>query len=110
MDSRLVFLRPLGLRLFILKHREKLKAEIKARQAIVQKSLGMNIEGLICSYLLKEDSNALSVQQHLIDEGFLVGAIRPPTVPKPILRLIPRLGESTEALETLCHLIQKENF
>jgi 8-amino-7-oxononanoate synthase len=96
--------------LFILKHREKLKAEIKARQAIVQKSLGMNIEGLICSYPLKEDSNALSVQQHLIDEGFLVGAIRPPTVPKPILRLIPRLGESTEALETLCHLIQKENF
>ncbi|MCD8478120.1 MAG: hypothetical protein LRY68_09735 [Sulfurospirillum sp.] len=43
-------------------------------------------------------------------KGFLVGAIRPPTVMKPILRLIPRLGESSEALEMLCHEIQKGHF
>ncbi len=96
--------------LFILKHKEKLKAEIKARQAIVHTCLGISIEGLICSYPLSEGIDALSVQQRLIDKGFLVGAIRPPTVPKPILRLIPRLGESSEALKALCSLIQKENF
>ena len=96
--------------LFILKNRVHLKADIEARQAVVQTMLGIKIEGLICSYPLSEGADALSVQQKLIDEGCLVGAIRPPTVPKPILRLIPRLGEDVEKLETLCSLIQKGSF
>lgn len=96
--------------LYILKNRVSLKAEIEVRQAVVQSVLGIKIEGLICSYPLSEGVDALSVQQRLIEEGFLVGAIRPPTVPKPILRLIPRLGESVESLEALCSLIQKGSF
>jgi len=96
--------------LYILKHKEKLKTEIKQRQKCVETLLGQKIDGLICSYLLKEGQDALAVQQTLIEEGFLVGAIRPPTVPKPILRLIPRLGESVERLEKLCTLIQKGAF
>jgi len=96
--------------LYCLKNRSPLKAEIAKRQAVVQTVLGVKIEGLICSYPLSEGADALGVQQRLIDAGFLVGAIRPPTVPKPILRLIPRLGESVEKLETLCSLIQKGSF
>lgn len=96
--------------LYILKNRIKLKAEIAKRQAVVETILGAKIDGLICSYPLREGADALSVQQNLIAEGFLVGAIRPPTVPKPILRIIPRLGESVEQLETVCHLIQKGSF
>ena len=96
--------------LYILKHKEKLKTEIKQRQKCVETLLGQKIDGLICSYLLKEGHDALSVQQKLIEEGFLVGAIRPPTVAKPILRIIPRLGESVEKLETLCQLIEKGAF
>ena len=95
---------------YLLKNRAKLKADIVARQRVVQEQLGITIEGLICSYPLSEGANALSVQQRLIEEGFLVGAIRPPTVPKPILRIIPRLGESVEQLSTLCQLIQKGAF
>ncbi|WP_263833301.1 aminotransferase class I/II-fold pyridoxal phosphate-dependent enzyme [Sulfurospirillum oryzae] len=96
--------------LYILKNHAALKAEIEAHQAVVQTILGLKIEGLICAYPLSEGVDALSVQQNLIDEGFLVGAIRPPTVPKPILRLIPRLGESVESLKTVCSLIQKGSF
>lgn len=96
--------------MYILKNKAKLRAQIAARHAVVQNSLGLKIDGLICSYPLREDSSALEVQQRLIEEGFLVGAIRPPTVPKPILRLIPRLGESVERLEKLCTLIQKGAF
>lgn len=96
--------------LYCLKNRSSLKAEIAKRQAVVQTVLGVKIEGLICSYPLSEGADALAIQQRLIEEGFLVGAIRPPTVPKPILRLIPRFGESVEKLETLCSLIQKGSF
>jgi len=96
--------------LYSLKNKSPLKAEIAKRQAVVQTVLGVKIEGLICSYPLSVRVDALRVQQSLIEEGFLVGAIRPPTVPTPILRLIPRLAESVERLETLCSLIQKGSF
>ena len=96
--------------LYILKNKRILQSEIKARQASVQKHLGVTIEGLICSYPLHEGTDALCVQNTLIEEGFLVGAIRPPTVSKPILRLIPRLSESLESLESLCLSIRKGSF
>jgi 8-amino-7-oxononanoate synthase len=96
--------------LYILKNRAKLRVEIATRQAVIKNILNVKIDGLICSYPLREDAHALDVQQGLIEEGFLVGAIRPPTVPKPILRLIPRLGESVAQLEKLCVHIQKGAF
>lgn len=93
--------------LYILKNKEQLQAQIKERQAIIETSFEKKIEGLIFAYTLPEGSDALLVQQKLIDEGFLVGAIRPPTVSKPILRIIPRLGECKEALQSLCDLVKK---
>lgn len=93
--------------LYILKHKERLIAQIKERQALIASFFEQKIEGLIFAYSLKEGTDALLVQQGLIDNGFLVGAIRPPTVTKPILRIIPRLGESVESLNLVCALIQK---
>lgn len=93
---------------FILKNKATLKADIVARQKSIEAHLGIAMPGLICSYLLPEGADALEIQKRLIDAGFLVGAIRPPTVAKPILRIIPRLGESVEKLNALCSHIQKE--
>lgn len=96
--------------LYILKHHHELKIAIKERQALVQNSLGILMDGLICAYTLHENSDALDVQNTLLEKGFIVGAIRPPTVVKPILRLIPRLAEPLEKLEILCQEIQKGHF
>lgn len=96
--------------LYLMRHKTKLKAEIEKRQSLVLQHLDIRMEGLICAYPLAEGRDALQVQNALMHKGFLVGAIRPPTVMKPILRLIPRLGESSEALEMLCHEIQKGHF
>ena len=93
--------------LYLLKNRVKIKAEIEQRQALLSRALGMSIEGLICAYPLKEGVDALGVQRLLMEKGFLVGAIRPPTVEKPILRIIPQLGESLESLESLCDVLKK---
>lgn len=96
--------------LSILTHKEQFKHAIAKRQEVVKKYLGMELKSLICAHVLKEGSDALQIQARLIEEGFLVGAIRPPTVAKPILRIIPRLGESVEDLEKLCAFITKEAF
>ena len=92
---------------YLEKHKVKLAHEIAKRQEIIQTALGQTMKGMICSYPLAIGTDALVVQQKLLDEGFLVGAIRPPTVPSPILRIIPRLSESIHTLEALCESIAK---
>lgn len=91
----------------LLKHKEALKAAIEVRQACVKELLGIDMQGLICSYRLPEGKDALLIQQKLIEAGFLVGAIRPPTVKNPILRIIPRVSNTHVSLEQLCMLVQK---
>jgi 8-amino-7-oxononanoate synthase len=91
----------------LLKNKEHLIEEIVKRQACVKTELGIHMEGLICSYPLDEKSDALLVQKKLIEEGFLVGAIRPPTVKSPILRIIPRLSQTEDSLRELCAMVQK---
>ncbi len=94
--------------LYILKHKETLNEEIKKRQMIIFNTLGHTLQGLICAHPLPSNKDALHLQQTLLEKGFLVGAIRPPTVSSPILRLIPRLAHSQEELTCLCQLIQEE--
>lgn len=93
--------------LYILKNKAQLTSQIKERQAIINEAFDTKMEGLIFAYALEEGCNVLSFQQKLIEEGFLVGAIRPPTVVKPMLRIIPRLGESSEQLTILCELVKE---
>ena len=92
--------------LYMLKNKVVLKEEIARRQAVIKASFDYKIEGLIFAYALKEKEDVLQIQQALMEKGFLVGAIRPPTVVKPILRIIPRLGESCEKLQMLCDCLQ----
>ena len=94
--------------LYILKHKETLREEIKKRQAILFNTLGHTLPGLICAHPIPPNKDVLQIQQRLLEKGFLVGAIRPPTVSSPILRLIPRLAHSQEELTRLCQLIQEE--
>jgi 8-amino-7-oxononanoate synthase len=96
--------------LYLLKHHRSLKEAIVERQKKIEALLGLSMQGLICSYPMHESAQALAMQERLLREGFLVGAIRPPTVVSPILRIIPRLGEPLEALECLCSHLLKEAF
>jgi len=95
--------------LYLLTHKEALKGAIQERQRIVNAMLGIETNGLIVPFKPR-DRDVLALQNTLQAEGFLVGAIRPPTVKEPIIRLIPRLEYSTQTLETLCTLLQKESI
>ncbi len=84
---------------------KRLKDEIGKRREIIYRFFGFEMAGLIFSLELNSSVEALTLQKKLKDLGFIVAAIRPPTVSKPILRIIPRLGASVNKLETVCRFL-----
>ena len=75
--------------------------KIKARQAIVKEIVGVDSESLILALPVIDNKVTLELQKKLMQSGYLVGAIRNPTVKEPILRVIPRLGSSKESLKEM---------
>ena len=73
------------------------KEEIKKRQNL------LNIESLIYTKECKDD--ILLKNEELQQKGFLVGAIRPPTVKTPIFRVTARISEDIEKLKELKGLL-----
>ena len=95
--------------LYMLNNAEKIKSEIKLRQKIVYKELGVKVDGLIVPILVDDNEKVIEIRDELKALGFAVGAIRQPTVEKAIIRLIARLGCSPEELRELCINLAKIN-
>ncbi|MDQ1339120.1 MAG: 8-amino-7-oxononanoate synthase [Campylobacterota bacterium] len=72
---------------------------------IAHKETGIKTESLILPIPMKSSKSVLDAQEKLAKEGFVVGAIRPPTVKIPILRVILRLNE-LENLEKALKIIK----
>lgn len=94
--------------LYILKHKKDLRALITQRQNMIRNYFSQFIEGLVFPLEVKSATEALDLQEKLKAKGFLVGAIRPPTVERSILRIIPRVDIPLENFEKLCLILQKE--
>ncbi|NPA74252.1 MAG: pyridoxal phosphate-dependent aminotransferase family protein [Epsilonproteobacteria bacterium] len=91
---------------YIEKKGEKLKKKIKKRQKEAKKYFDVDIEGLILPIEFKSSTKVLHIKEKLLKKGFIVGAIRPPTVKKPILRVILRIDQ--DRLTKLLKIIKKE--
>ncbi|MRI84100.1 MAG: 8-amino-7-oxononanoate synthase [Nitratiruptor sp.] len=81
----------------LIARRKEFQVAIAKRQALAQK-FGYSMDGLILDIPCPDPIKA---QERLLQEGYLVGAIRPPTTRRPILRIIARLGEPLEAFHQL---------
>ncbi len=90
---------------YIQQHASELRQNMARRRAIVKESLGMTLTSLIVSVPVGSNSTVIAMQQALLQEGIIVGAIRPPTVDRAILRVIARLGESEAMLQFTCNFI-----
>jgi len=86
---------------YILQNREVLKKEIAKRQSIIKEIFQIKIDGLIVPLVINDNKKVLEIKNDIQDLGFSVGAIRQPTVPKAIIRLIARVGESSDDLRFL---------
>ena len=80
---------------------KKYSQAIKERQDIIKEISGVQLNALIFALPVPDNAQTIRLQEALVTKGFLVGAIRQPTVQKPILRIIPRLGSSKKALKSL---------
>ena len=90
----------------IQKNAKILRKKIAKRQALVKKVMGVEMKSLILPIEVKDNAFALFMQEGLMAQGYLVGAIRQPTVAKPILRVIPNLEISTKKLHHVLALIK----
>jgi len=91
---------------YIIKNKESLKAQILQKQKIIYEYFGIHIDGLIVPILIGDNAKVLEIKAALQNEGYAVGAIRQPTVPSAIVRLIARVGESDENLMAVSQKIQ----
>jgi len=86
---------------YVAAHSKKLQEEIQSRQEIVKNTIGITMQSLILPIPMINNTTTLNYQQELEEKGYLVGAIRQPTVREPILRIIPRLGSNINSLKEM---------
>ena len=89
----------------IRKNAEKYRKKILERQIAVRKQLGITCQSLIVPIEMPSNEHALFVQKGLMAQGYLVGAIRQPTVAKPIMRVILNLSVSIKKIRHALALI-----
>ncbi|NOR55097.1 MAG: aminotransferase class I/II-fold pyridoxal phosphate-dependent enzyme [Sulfurovum sp.] len=98
-----------ALALVNMKHiRKKAKTyreKINARQALVESSFGLVCASLIVPLEMPNNTATQEMQAALIAKGILVGAIRQPTVEKPIMRLILNVSVSLTKIQEALALI-----
>ena len=94
---------------YILKHKDKLVKKLDKRKEFIKRALNIECNSLIVPIKQPSNRRVKELQKELLDRGYLVGAIRQPTVKEPIIRLILRLGEKFKDLQNLSYLIKSSN-
>ena len=92
---------------YIRKHASRLRRRLEKRRRIVRRLTGIEMDSQILPVPVDSNSEVLRLQQALQERGWLVGAIRQPTVQRPILRIIPRLGAPKKALKAMLGTLEK---
>ncbi len=89
----------------IRKNAKKYTKKILERQMVARKQLGIHCLSLIVPMEMPNNEQTLFIQKGLMAQGYLVGAIRQPTVEKPIVRVILNLSVSTKKIQHVLALI-----
>ena len=89
----------------IRKKAKKYRKQIVERQKMVKKVLNVNLSSLILPIEMPNNERTQFMQKGLMAQGYLVGAIRQPTVQKPIMRVILNLSVPTKKIRHAIALI-----
>ena len=82
----------------IKEHCIDFQAKKRARIALAKEIFDVEIEGLILKIDVGESQKVMELKTFASKEGFLIGAIRPPTVKSAIVRVILRLNVEEETI------------
>jgi len=89
----------------IRKNAEKYRKKILERQVMARKVLGVQCQSLILPIEMPNNEHTQFMQKGLMAQGYLVGAIRQPTVEKPMMRVILNLSVATKKIRHVIALI-----
>ena len=89
----------------ISQKRKKLIRKIEALRDVAEKARGRRPQGSIVPVPMPDIETALKVRDRLKEAGYEVGAIRPPTVKHPMLRIILRSCVAPKHYERVFGLI-----
>ncbi|PAF53998.1 8-amino-7-oxononanoate synthase [Helicobacter sp. 13S00482-2] len=92
---------------YIQRNKKTLKDKIHSLQAMVKKILQTPLQSQILVVRYKNTKDMQRTHKELQKNGFLVGAIRKPTVQEPILRITLRTKNSLKQTKKLCKIIKK---
>ncbi len=95
---------------YILNNSSSLKEKIQRRQMIIKEMLGIEVDALIVPVKVGSNTKVIKIKESLRTLGYAVGAIRQPTVPSAIIRIIARVSESEESLRELCKHLKAVNI
>ena len=79
--------------------KKELLGKIKTIVRLVDEVFEIKIDGLILKLDVGSSKRAIWIKEEAKKRGFLIGAIRPPTVKSAIIRLIPRLSLDMDLLK-----------
>ena len=89
---------------------EKLKHALSRRMRMAEKIFGIKLLSPILKIDVESSSEAMHLKQFTKEEGFLIGAIRPPTVKKAMLRIILRANVPIKKIEYILQSIKKQIY
>ena len=92
---------------YIVTNTAQLKRKIKACQQIVKDELNIEAQSLIIPIEIADNKKVIQIQKELRNRGFLVGAIRQPTVKSAIIRLIAKIDVEPEILRKVCKSLKE---
>lgn len=89
------------------KNRIQFRAKIQKIQKIIQKNLKIKVDSQIFSIQFQSQNEMIKTFRFLKKRGFLVGAIRKPSVKIPQLRIILSIKHNKKDIAKLCKLLKK---
>lgn len=92
---------------YIQKNKEDIRKNIDANLQVINDILGINSKSLIIPIEIADNKKVLEIQKKLKSKGFLVGAIRQPTVKSAIIRLIAKIDVSSKELAKVCEILKE---
>jgi 8-amino-7-oxononanoate synthase len=90
----------------IQQNANKYRTKIEKRQKMVKKFLGIKPQSLIFPMDMPSNEHTQFMQKGLMEQGYLVGAIRQPTVTKPMMRVILNTSISLKQIKHVLALIR----
>ncbi len=91
------------------KEASSLLKSLESRKKIASEIFGIDLNSPILKLDLKSSKKAMEIKSFALNEGYLIGAIRPPTVLSPMLRIILRSSVCVDDIKYILTKL-KENY